>query len=78
MFGLVIEAPAGTDESVRGLVRAASVILDLAAWTLAGSRVPSLSREMQPAVMILQIGASVPPMMSAHFLLLTFTAYFRN
>ena len=78
MFGLVIEAPAGPDESVRSLVRAVSVILDLAAWTLAGSRVPSLLREMQPAVMILQIAASVPPMMSAHFLLLTFTAYFRN
>jgi hypothetical protein len=78
VFGLVIEAPAGTDESVRGLVRAASVILDLAAWTLAGSRVPSLLTGMRPAVMILQIETSVPPMMPAHFLLLTFTAYFGN
>lgn len=78
MFGLAVEAPAGPDESVRGLVRAVSVILDLAAWTLAGSRVPSLSKEMQPAVMIFQIETSVPPMMPAHFLLLTFTAYFGN
>jgi hypothetical protein len=75
VFGLVIEAPAGTDESVRGLVRAASVILDLAAWTLAGSRVPSLSTGRRPAVTTFQIAASVTPMMLAHLLLLALTAY---